>query len=134
MELFARTCHMERMNIERIFARLFVVLGGIFWIAMIWGTQTAVAGAPFTVVAAYSGLTALLVAAVFVVGLFYERAAAVLLIAGALALLVVGLVVGWEAGVWATVFFVLMLPMLVSAALYWSAARMQKICALSPAL
>jgi hypothetical protein len=125
---------MERMNIERIFARLLVVLGGLFWVAMIWGAQSAYVGAPFTLVAAYSGLTALMVAAVFVVSLFYERAAALLLLAGVVGLLVAGLVVGWEAGVWATVFFVLMLPMLVSAALYWAAARMQKICELSPAM
>lgn len=134
MELLSRTCKMERMNAERIFARLFVVLGGLFWIAMVWGAQSAYIGAPFMTVATYSALTALLVAAVFVLGLFYERVAAVLLVAGAVALLVAGLVIGWEVGVWTTVFFVLMLPMLVSAALYWSAARMQKICELSPAL
>ena len=39
MELLSRTCSTERMNIERILARTFVVVGGLFWVLMLWGSQ-----------------------------------------------------------------------------------------------
>lgn len=128
MELLARTCNTEQMNAFRIFARFFVVLGGLFWVSMIWGAKWAYEGAPLNEALGNALLWAALTAAIFIVGLFYEYIAAAVLAGGAVVVVALGIVVGWEAGVWGTVFFFFILPMLVAAALYALSARMQRIC------
>ncbi len=130
MELLAKTCNTEQMNVQRIFARVFVVLGGLFWVFMAWGAAWAYQGAPITRALGGALIYAAAIAVLFVVGLFYENVAAALLAVGAVAIVVLGIVSGWEVGVWATVFFFFILPMLVAATLYFLAARMQKICTL----
>jgi hypothetical protein len=62
--------------------------------------------------------------------MFYEYLAALILGAGAVGVVVYGVVMSWEAGVWGTVFFFFILPMLIAATLYFLAARMQKICSM----
>ncbi|TLM80217.1 MAG: hypothetical protein FDZ75_08505 [Actinobacteria bacterium] len=128
MEVLARTCNTERMNAERIFARIMLIIGGLFWIAAAWGAQWAYIGAPFTKALGYALIFAVGVAVVFIIGLFYENLAAMLLTAGAIAVVVWGIVAGWGTGVWATMFFFAIVPMLVSAALYALAAQMQRTC------
>jgi len=130
MELLARTCKTEQMNAQRLFARFFVIFGGLFWIFMAWGAQWAYKGAPFTEALAGAAIYAAAIGVLFVVGLFYEYVAALLLVAGAIGVIGFGFVSGWESGVWATVLFFFVLPMLIAAALYGMAARMQKICSL----
>ncbi len=130
MELLAKTCKTEQMNAQRIFARIFVVLGGLFWVFMAWGTAWAYKGAPLTEALGGALIYAAAIAALFVIGLFYENIAALILAAGAIGVVVYGVVMGWEVGVWGTVFFFFILPMLIAAALYFLAARMQKICSL----
>lgn len=131
MEFLARTCKTEQMNFQRILARVMLVLGGAFWISMVWGAQWAYQGAPLTEAIAYSLPFAGAIVLVFVVGLFYEYVAAALLAVAAVGVVVLGIVVGWEAGVWGTMAFVVIIPMLISAAFYAAAARMQAICTLS---
>lgn len=128
MELLARTCKLERMNVQRIFARVFVLGGGLFWVAMAWGTEWAYRGAPFTEALGGALLWAAGIGAVFAIGLFYEYVAAAILGVGAAAIVIAGIVLGWETGVWAVVFFFFLLPMLIAAALYYLAARMQRRC------
>jgi len=128
MELLARTCKAEQMNAQRIFARSFVVIGGLFWVFMAWGAAWAYQGAPLTEALGGALVYAAVIAAIFVLGMFYENLTAAVLTAGAVAIVIFGIVTGWEAGVWATVFFFFILPMLVAAVLYFMAARMQKIC------
>lgn len=128
MELLARTCHTESMNVQRIAARIFVIVGGLFWIAMIWGKEWAYRGSPFTQAAGYAALVAIGIAIVFIIGLFYEYLAALILGVGALAVIIFGIIQGWEAGVWGTVLVFFIAPMLIAAALYALAARMQRIC------
>jgi len=128
MELLARTCKAEQMNAQRIFARSFVVIGGLFWVFMAWGTAWAYQGAPLTQALGGALVYAAVIAAIFVLGMFYENLTAALLAAGAVAIVIFGIVSGWETGVWATVFFFFILPMLIAAVLYYMAARMQKIC------
>lgn len=130
MQLFQRTCRYERMNLQRIGARAFVIGGGIVWIVAAlgapYGNRTisllASAGNAF-------GLLALTVA-VFALGMFYERLAAVLLVTGSAITVVYGLIAGWEPGVWTLIGLVLVLPMLVAGVLFWLAARMQNVCEL----
>ena len=131
MELLARTCKMEQMNAQRLFARIFVVLGGLFWVFMIWGAAWAYKGAPFTEAISGAAIYAAAIAVLFIIGMFYENLAALILVVGAGAIVVFGFVSGWETGVWATVIFFFVLPMLIAAALYYMAARMQKICNLA---
>lgn len=137
MELMVRTCNTERMNAERIFARGFVILGGAFWVIMMVaaGTSQKYSDLVYSDVniakVLGSALVPLaLVVIVFVVGLFYEYLAAAILFGGAVATLVYGLVMGWEAGVWVTAGLVLVAPMVVAGLLYLLAARMQKVCEL----
>lgn len=128
MELLARTCRAEAMNTQRILARAFVLVGGLFWVFMAWGRSWAYEGAPITVALAWALLYALGIAAVFVLGMFFENLAAIVLVIGAVAIVVGGIVMGWELGVWTTVFFFFILPMIIAAVLYFLAARMQRIC------
>jgi hypothetical protein len=107
-----------------------VLAGGLLWVMMAWGAQWAYKGAPISVALASALYFAIGLAAIFVLGLFYENLAAAVLGLGAVAIVVMGIVGAWETGVWATVFFIFLLPMLISAALYALAARMQRICAL----
>lgn len=128
MELLSRTCKTEQMNVQRLFARLFVIAGGLLWVFMAWGTEWAYRGSPFTRAAGSAALYALGIAVVFVIGLFYEYVAAAVLAVGVLAIGVFGIVAGWETGVWAIAVFFFIVPMLLAAALYFMAAHMQDVC------
>ncbi len=130
MELFAKTCSTEQMNVQRILARAMLIAGGLVWVFMAWGAQWAYKGAPLNVALGGALLYAGGLAVLFVIGMFYENIAALILAAGAVAILVWGAISAWEVGVWATMFFFFVLPMIVAAVLYSLAARMQKICLL----
>jgi hypothetical protein len=67
---------------------------------------------------------------VFVLGLYFEYVAAILLGLGAVGIIIWGSVAGWTSGAWGAMAFLLALPMVISAILYASAARMQEICTL----
>ncbi len=128
MELMARTCKMEQMNVQRIAARGLVIVGALFWGSAAWGARWAYQGAPFTEALGYAMLYAGAILAVFVLGLFFERLAASVLALGSVAVVVLGVLGGWEAGVWAVVFFFFIMPLLAASVLYFMAARMQMIC------
>jgi len=130
MNLLARTCNTETMNAQRIMARAFVLVGGLFWVFMSWGASWAYQGAPLTDALGGALIYAALIAVIFILGLFYEYLTALILLVGAAGIVVYGIIGGWETGVWATVFFFFILPMLIAAALYSLAARMQEICSL----
>lgn len=130
MELLARVCKSEQMNFQRILARFLVILGIVFTFWMGFGNQYAYLGQPLGVATAYGLMFSGGLIFVFVLGLFYENAAAILLLMGSVAIIVWGVMAQWTSGSWGAMVFLLMLPMLVSAFMYVSAARMQKICAL----
>lgn len=130
MELLARTCKTEEMNFQRLFARILVIFGGLFWVFARWGAAWAYQGAPFTEALGGALVYAAAIGAVFVVGMFYENLAALALALGAVGIVAMGVFVGWEAGVWATVGVFFLAPMAVAAVLYALAARMQAICTL----
>jgi len=131
MELLAKTCNTDTMNAQRIFARGFVLVGGLFWIFMAWGAAWAYEGAPFTQALGGALIYAAAIGVLFVIGLFYENVAAALLAFGAIGVVIYGIIAGWEVGVWGTVFFFFIVPMLVAATLYFLAARMQKVCSIA---
>lgn len=130
MELLARTCSTERMNVERIAARAFVILGGLFWaFAAFSGTHWTGFADDFNELTPTKALIVLLItAAIFVLGMFYEVLTGLLLFAGAAASIIWGLVAGWEPGVWFVMLVVLTIPMIIAGMLYMFASRMQRIC------
>jgi hypothetical protein len=133
MNLMVRTCNYDAMNAQRIFARGFVVAGGVFWVAASFGAMNSYLGKTF----AQSALTALiplaLAVVVFLVGWFYERLASVVLAVGAVGVILWGVLGGWEMGVWLTMGVFLIAPIAISALLYLLAAQTQTVCELSPA-
>ncbi len=125
-----RVCNYERMNVERIFARLLVIALGAFWILTASvGAASGLANTPLASVATAMLPVALLVI-VFVVGLFYEKPAAWLLFAGAILTIAWGLVARWEPGVWGMMMALLAAPMLIAGLLYMLASRTQMVCQL----
>ncbi len=131
MELLAQTCKTEQMNAQRLAARIFLLAGGIFWVIAALSAQYAYRGAPFTEALRYALVYAAAVFVVFLIALFYENLAALILVLGFLGVVILGFVAGWGTGLWAIVFFFFLVPMLLSAILFLSAARMQKICTLA---
>jgi hypothetical protein len=137
MNVMLRAKDTGELNIDRVFARLFVVLGGIFWIAA-FATQNTVmksyTGAALTLPELTKGATTaltplVLVVAVFVLGMFYERLTGIVLVVVALAMIVWGFAMYFKPDdmlLWITAFSVLVLPTLVSAALFELAARRQE--------
>jgi len=137
MEVMTKTCNYERMNVERIFARGFVILGGLIWAVMLFASETAAKYTNFTytfdevITAAGSALLPLAIAVlVFVIGWFYEKLAALLLFLGAAGVVVWGVIASWSATVWAAIGVLLIGPMLLAGLLFLLASRMQTICSL----
>lgn len=131
MELMARVCKSERMNFERLAARLFVAAGGIFWVAAVLGMDLGYRDkGAFD--AAGTALIPLAIAVVaLAIGWFYENLAGILLLAGAAGAVVWGVVAGWgESGIWWLMAGVLIAPTAISGLLFFAAGRMQRICEL----
>ena len=137
MNLLVRTCSTDRMNVSRIAARILIVAGGLLWAIMFFAQASTQRYADLTysfreITAA--GVSALLPLAitvvVFVLCLYYENLAAVVLFAGAAAVVVYGVIAGWEPLVWVSALAVLALPMVVSGALLLLAASTQRVCEL----
>jgi len=137
MSLLARTCSTDRMNVSRLSARILVVIGGIIWTVMVFASTTMQSYSnltySFTEVtsAGISALIpALLAVAVFVLAMYYEKLAAVVLFVGAGAVIVYGIITGWQMLLWASVLWSLILPMAVSGFLFLLAASTQRVCEL----
>jgi len=131
MDILVRRCNYDRMNLERIFARGFVLFGGVIWVAAALGaaSKTYLNATPMET--AWLAFIPLALAGIaFLVGWFYERLAAVLLFVGAVVVVVWGLVGAWEMGVWMTMGAVLIAPTAVAGLLYLMAAMTQSACEL----
>ncbi|NTU71685.1 MAG: hypothetical protein HGB10_07705 [Coriobacteriia bacterium] len=121
----------QRIQVERGFARAFVIAGGSFWtVATFAGLYTyAESGVGFALISAFIPLVAAL--ATMIVGWYFERAVSVLLVLASFALVVYGAVAAFELGVWAIVTIFLIGPMMTAAALFWMARRDQEALELS---
>lgn len=134
MQLLAKVCKQERMNIERLFARAFVLLGGLFWFVAAIGAGTRYledGSEVFTQGWILLGVTL----AVLAIGWFYEVLAAMILLGLTVVFVVYGFVnpAEWEIGVWATWLLFTAAPAFAAAWLFLAAARMQKTCELEEA-
>jgi hypothetical protein len=111
-----------RESTERMFARGFTILGGIFWIAAafagpyIYGGQSLI-GAFGTALAPL-----LFTIAVLAIGWFYERLASLLLAIGAIGTVAWGIIETWPATVWAIMLIFFIAPTVVSALLFFLAS------------
>ncbi len=131
MNLLVRTCNYNRMNMERVFARGFVIAGGIVWIAAVFGAMNAYLDKTVAVSTLNAAIPLALAVVVFVVGWFYERLASAILAVASVGVIVWGMISGWEAGVWMSMGVALIAPMAVAALLYLLAAQTQTVCELS---
>ena len=133
-----RTCNTDRMNVYRLAARYLVAFGGLFWAAVVlMGSMKLNSNSIFLfkpvspnldTALAYSVTWIAVAAAVFVIGLFWERVAAVLLVLAAAGSIAFGVVKSWEGGMWFIMLFFIIGPVITSAVLYWMAAREQSLC------
>jgi hypothetical protein len=110
-----------RRNTERMFARGFVVLGGIFWIVTafagpyVYGGKSVVGafGVAFYPLAFTIG--------VLVVGWYYERVVSLVLALGAVGTIAWGVIMGWEPAVWAIMLMFFVSPTVVASLLFFLA-------------
>ncbi len=130
MDMSAKSCNPERLNLERMAARGFVIAGGLFWVIAAFagpyfydksGMGSAVSTAIYPLAATVGAL---------VIGWTYERLAAVLLFAGAAGAVVWGVLFGWETGLWILMSIVLIAPITIAGILFMLAGRMEDVCVL----
>jgi hypothetical protein len=127
-----------RIAAERGVARAFVLFGGAFWSAAAFaglyslsdsGTQAALLAAVIPLIA---------VAVTLIVGWYFERFTAVMLVVASVAVVAWGVVYQFEAGVWMLMTFALLGPMMTAAVLFWLARRDQdayeRVTAIRPEL
>ncbi len=131
MEIMARTCKSERMNFERLIARLFVAAGGLFWVAAVLGMDLGYRDKGIVEAAGTAMIPLLITIAALAIGWFYENLAGVLLLVGAAGAIAWGVFAGWgELGIWWLMAGVLIGPTIIAGILFLAAGRMQRICEL----
>jgi hypothetical protein len=139
MTVAQRTCSTDRLNVYRLFARTFVLGGGVFWVLVVFtGTMgmnseaiflfTSASSEKFGMALAYAMIWVVVAAVVFVVGLFWERIAAILLGVAAVGSIAYGVALQWETGLWFIVGLFIILPIAIAATFYLLAAREQALC------
>jgi hypothetical protein len=137
MDLMLRTKDTGHLNIDRVFARLFLALGGAFWVMAFFGANTVQSYSnlsgytlPELAQAATWALIPLaIVVAVFALGFFFERLTGLVLVLIAIAMVGYGVIQHWSAEgmvFWITAFGVLILPTVIASALFELAARRQE--------
>lgn len=108
-------------NTERLFARGFTILGGIFWIATAFAGPYVFGGQNLAGAFQVAVFPLVFTLAILAIGWFYERLAAVLLAVGAVGTIAWGVIMGWESTVWAIMLIFFVAPTVVAALLYFLA-------------
>jgi hypothetical protein len=121
-----RTVSLERISLERGFARAFVIAGGAFWaVAIFAGMYTfRQSGMAYAMLGAFFPLVAVM--ATLVIGWYYERVASALLVLASFAVVAWGVIYQFELGVWVVMTLALIGPMMTAALLFWIARRDQE--------
>jgi len=133
MNLMLRTKNTGELNLERVFARVLVTIGGAFWFFGLLGLQnmgyTQVYSLPELTKALTLGAIPLAITVgSLILGMFYERLNGVLLVLAGIAMLVWGFVAHWgEVVLWMTALSVLVAPAGFAGVLYLLAARTQEV-------
>ena len=113
----------ELEYVERLFARGFVIIGGVFWVAATFAGPFAfgdVGMAASIKTAAWPFAATVLT---LLIGWTYERLAAVMLFGASAAVPIWGVLYGWEPGVWLMMVGLLVAPMALAGVLFLLAAR-----------
>ncbi|MBW6467631.1 MAG: hypothetical protein K0B85_00495 [Coriobacteriia bacterium] len=112
-----------RIATERNVARGFVIAGGLFWsVASFAGLYVfQESGLQYALMAAFIPLVA--IAATLIIGWYFERVAAALLVLASMGVVAWGVIYQFEAGVWGIMAVFLIGPMLTAATLFWLARR-----------
>jgi hypothetical protein len=114
----------ERKNAERIFARGFTVLGGVFWIGAAFAGPYVYGGKSAVQAMLGQGIYPLIFTiGVLALGWFYERFAALILALGAVGTVAWGLIMGWDPFVWGIMLAFFVTPTVVSAVLFYLAGN-----------
>lgn len=111
----------ERKNTERMFARGFTILGGIFWIATAFAGPYIYGGKSLAGAFGVAIYPLVFTIAVLAIGWFYERLVALLLAIGAVGTIAWGVIMGWPAQVWAIMLIFFVAPTVVAAVLFYLA-------------
>ena len=133
MNLMMRAKNTGELNLDRVFARVMVLIGGAFWFFGLLGLQnmgyTQVYSLPeLTKAVALGGIPLAITVGSFVLGLFYERLNGTLLVLAGVGMLVWGVVAHWgEVVLWMTALSVLVAPAGFAGVLYLLAARTQEV-------
>ncbi len=109
----------ERKNTERIFARAFTLLGGVFWIV----SAFAFAGPLMKGGIVYPLVPLVFTAGVLTLGWFYERLTALILGLAALGTVAWGVIMGWDPVVWGVMLSLFVTPTVVAAVLFYLAGN-----------
>ncbi len=109
--------HIERMEAEEFVARAFVALGVLVW----GGVAVAMAIMGATQAFYAYGLISLFCLAVLAVGWNFERTAAGVSLAGAVALIAYGIAMGWDVALWIIVGASVGLELVLAAAMFFAA-------------
>jgi hypothetical protein len=121
-----KSISLERISLERGFARAFVIAGGAFWSVAIFAGMYSFRqdGMAYAMLGAFFPLVA--VAATLVIGWYFERAASALLVLASLAVVAWGVIYQFELGVWIVMTLALIGPMMTASLLFWMARRDQE--------
>jgi hypothetical protein len=113
-------------HLARTLARALVIAGGSFWAIAIFAVPYVYGNVSLAESARTGSWPFLAALVIFAVGWRYERLASVLLAGACAAVIVWGVIYGWEAGVWLIMTTVLIAPMAVAALLFVLAARAEE--------
>jgi len=114
----------ERKNTERIFARGFTILGGIFWIVAAFAGPWAYGGQNIVSSMLRGGMYPLIfTVGVLTLGWFYERLTALVLGLAAIGTIAWGIIMQWsDPIVWMVMLGLFVTPTVVAAVLFYLAA------------
>lgn len=133
MNLMLRARNTGMLNVDRVFARILVVVGGAFWVFALLGAHNAAYTEVYklpelTRGAVYAAIPLAITIVMFALGLFYERLTGTLLVMTAAAMIVWGVVAHWgEVVLWMTAFSALVAPSAFAGVLYILASRTQEV-------
>jgi hypothetical protein len=128
-----KVCKPERMNVERIGARGFTILGGIFWTVAAFSGPFSYDGATLAGAFGVAIYPLIFTIATLAFGWFYERSAGVLLGVAALGTIGWGFIMGWEPFVWGIMLLFFVTPTVIAAVLFYLAGSMAQVCSVSEA-
>ncbi|NTU71680.1 MAG: hypothetical protein HGB10_07680 [Coriobacteriia bacterium] len=110
-----------RQNTERLFARVFTIIGGLFWIGTAFAGPYVYGGASLAGAFGVAVYPLIFTVGVLAIGWFYERLISFVLAIAAVGTVAWGVIMGWEPNVWAIMLLFFVVPTVVASALFFLA-------------